>query len=164
MCSQNLDTSFLRIKFATIPLALAIFSKRAKSTLQFLLEPYEPKQAKDSGGGGGRARRAVFPGGQDPAPEEEQNRKPHKAQVQPGPNHSSQVLSSLLSYFLNLRFLEEHKKYEFSHRVHFVLCYVLAKMEISGELSSKKNITRRLSLKRTGSPDGWAFVDMYGYI
>jgi hypothetical protein len=74
--------------------ALAIFIKKDKITgiyPPFLLEPDEPKQAKDGGGGGGRARRAVFPGGQNTAPEKEQNRKPHQAQVQPGPIHSSQV-------------------------------------------------------------------------
>jgi hypothetical protein len=57
----------------------------------FPLEPDEPKQAKDDGGGGSWAHRTVLPGRQNTAPEEEQNRKPHQAQVQPGPNHHSQV-------------------------------------------------------------------------
>jgi hypothetical protein len=104
MCSQKLDTSFLRTKFATIPVGPSYFFKKDKIYPSILLEPDEPKQAKNGGGGGGgRARRAVFPGGQDPAPEKEQNRKPHKAQVQPGP---SQVLPH---YFLKLDFLRSTK-------------------------------------------------------
>ncbi len=92
--------------------ALAIFIKKDNITgiyPPFLLEPDEPKQAKDDGGGGWRTHRAVLPSGQDPAPEEEQNLKPHQAQVQPGPNHSSQVYLIICLIFYAC-FLEEHKK------------------------------------------------------
>jgi hypothetical protein len=52
--------------------------------------------------------------------------------------------------FLEACSLEEHKKLEFFIRVHFVVCHVLAKMEILRKLSWKKKSSGDCRLKGLG--------------